>query len=215
MKSDLELRHDVERELEWDPSIDSRNIAVAVKNGVVTLTGRVPTYSDKWRAESIAKRVSGVTAIANEMEIKLATERTDADIAAAATTALKMDNRLPPDSIKVIVAHGWVTLEGKVPYHFQKSAAETDVRYLSGVRGVTNAIAVAPSVSPVQVKAKIEEAFKRSAQLDAKRISVESLDGKVILRGTVRSWAERDEAENAAWRAPGVREVDNNIDVSM
>jgi osmotically-inducible protein OsmY len=215
MKSDSELRQDVERELEWDPSIDARNIAVAVKNGVVTLTGRVPTYSDKWRAESIAKRVSGVTAIADDLEVKLAMERTDADIAEAATTAIKMDGRVPPDSIKVIVSHGWITLEGKVPYYYQKSAAESDVRYLTGVRGVTNAIAVAPSVSPVEVKAKIEDAFKRNAQLEAKRISVESSDGKVILRGTVRSWAERDEAENAAWRAPGVREVDNKIDVSI
>jgi osmotically-inducible protein OsmY len=215
MKSDNELRRDVESELEWDPSIDARNIAVAVKNGVVTLTGRVPTYSDKWRAESIAKRVSGVTAIADDLEIKLATERTDADIAEAARTAIKMDNRVPPDSVKIIVSHGWVTLEGKLPYYYQKSAAESDVRYLSGVRGVTNAIAVVPSVSPMEIKAKIEDAFKRNAQLEAKRISVESLDGKVVLRGTVRSWAERDEAEDAAWRAPGVREVENKIDVSI
>jgi osmotically-inducible protein OsmY len=215
MKSDSELRHDVERELEWDPSIDSREIAVAVKNGVVTLTGRVPTYSDKWRAESIAKRVSGVVAIANDIEVKLSTERTDADIAEAVVTSLKMDNRVPPDGVKVIVSHGWVTLEGKVPYYYQKSAAESDVRYLTGVRGVANAIAVVPSVSPVEIKAKIEDAFKRSAQLDARRISVESSDGKIILRGTVRSWAERDEAENAAWRAPGVREVGNRIEVSV
>jgi osmotically-inducible protein OsmY len=170
MKSDSELRHDVERELEWDPSIDARNIAVAVKNGVVTLTGRVPTYSDKWRAESIAKRVSGVAAIADDLEVKLATERTDADIAEAATMAIKMDNRVPPDSVKVIVSHGWITLEGKVAYYYQKSAAESDVRYLTGVRGVTNAIAVVPSVSPVEVKAKIEEALKRNAQLEAQNV---------------------------------------------
>jgi osmotically-inducible protein OsmY len=125
----------------------------------------VPTYSDKWRAESIAKRVSGVAAIANEIEVKLTGERTDADIAEAATTALKMDNRVPLGSVKVIVPHGWVTLEGKVPYYYQRSAAESDVRYLTGVRGVTNAIGVVPSVSPVEIKAKIEDAFKRSAQL--------------------------------------------------
>ena len=215
MKTDSELRHDVERELEWDPSIDARNIAVAAKNGVLTLTGHVPTYSDKWRAESIAKRVSGVTAIANEIEVKLTGERTDTDIAEAARMALRLDNRIPADSVKVIVSHGWVTLEGKVPYYYKKSAAESDVRYLAGVKGVTNSIEVAPIVSPVEIKTKIEDAFKRSAVVDANRISVEAIGGKVILRGTVRSWAEREEAESAAWRAPGVTQVENKIEVRI
>jgi len=214
MKTDSELRRDVERELEWDPSIDARNIGVAAKNGVVTLTGYVSSYADKWRAERIAKRVSGVTALANEIEVKLSTERTDPDIAEAARAALKADSRLPADRIKVIVERGWVTLEGTVDYYYQKSAAESDVRYIAGVRGVTNALVVTPKVSPTDIRMKIEEALKRSAQLDANRISVETEGSKVILSGTVRSWAEREEAEMAAWAAPGVTEVENRIKVA-
>jgi osmotically-inducible protein OsmY len=213
MKTDWELRRDVERELEWDPSIDARNIGVAAKNGVVTLTGYVSSYADKWRAERIAKRVSGVTALANEIEVKLSTERTDPDIAEAARAALKADSRLPADRIKVIVERGWVTLEGTVDYYYQKSAAESDVRYIAGVRGVTNALVVTPKVSPTDIRMKIEEALKRSAQLDANRISVEIEGSKVILSGTVRSWAEREEAEMAAWAAPGVTQVENKIKV--
>jgi osmotically-inducible protein OsmY len=213
MKTDSELRRDVERELEWDPSIDARNIGVAVKNGVVTLTGYVSSYADKWRAERIAKRVAGVSAIANEIEVKLSTERTDPDIAEAARAALKSDSRVPADRIKVIVERGWVTLEGTVDYYYQKSAAESDVRYIAGVRGVTNALVVTPKVSPTDIRMKIEEALKRSAQLDANRISVETEGSKVILSGTVRSWAEREEAEMAAWAAPGVTQVENKIKV--
>jgi osmotically-inducible protein OsmY len=161
MKTDSELRRDVERELEWDPSIDARNIGVAAKNGVVTLTGYVNSYSDKWSAERTAKRVAGVTALAN-------------DIAEAARLALKSDSRVPADRIKVIVERGWITLEGTVDYYYQKSAAESDVRYLAGVKGITNALAVTPKALPSEVRMKIEEALKRSAQLDANRISVEA-----------------------------------------
>src|SRR6202171_1214236 len=213
MKTDSELRRDVERELEWDLSIDARNIGVAAKNGVVTLTGYVSSYSDKWRAERIAKRVAGVTALANDVEVKLTNERTDSDIAEAARASLKTDSRVPADRIKVIVERGWITLEGTVDYYYQKSAAESDVRYLMGVKGVTNALLVTPKVSPTEVRMKIEEALKRSAQLEANRISVEAHGGKVILSGTVRSWAEREEAELAAWAAPGVSQVDNRIKV--
>ena len=138
MKTDFELRHDVERELEEDPSVDARDIAVTAKNGVVTLTGHVPTLGEKWRAESIAKRVAGVVAIANEIEVELMHERTDADIAEDLRLAFKMDNRVPADSIKVAVSNGWVTLEGTVNHHFQKAEAENLARELAGVRGITN-----------------------------------------------------------------------------
>ena len=215
MKTDSELRRDVLRALEWDPSIDARSIGVAAKNGVVTLTGYVSSYSDKWEAERIAKRVAGVTALANDIEVKLSSERTDPDIAEAARSSLKSDSRVPADRVRVVVERGWITLEGTVDYYYQKSAAESDVRNLAGVRGVTNALAVTPKVSPTEIRMKIEEALKRSAQLDANRILVEAQGGKVILSGTVRSWAEREEAEMAAWAAPGVSQVEDRISVAI
>lgn len=213
--TDLELKKAVEAELNFEPSINAAEIGVAVKDGVVTLTGRVDSYWTKVAAERAAARVAGVKAIANDLEIRLPTssERTDEDIARAAVNALEWDVLVPSDSIKVSVSKGWVTLEGEVDWHYQKDAAERAVRRLIGVRGVSNLIEVKPHVRPTQVKAQIEEALKRSAELDANRITVETDGDKVILRGTVRSWAEREEAERAAWRAPGVRSVDNRITV--
>lgn len=216
MKTDNELRRDVEMELQWDPSVEARDIGVAAKNGVVTLTGQVSNYFGKWQAEKIVKRVAGVAGLANDLEVRLSAERSDTDIAQAAAFALKINTALPPDRVKVIVEHGWVTLEGKVDWYYQRSAAESAVRHLMGVKAVTNAINIVPNkAKPADVRHQIEQAFERNAQIDARRISIEANDRKVILRGTVRSWAELDEAETAAWAAPGVSEVDNRLTVSF
>ncbi len=214
MGNDDELRRDVEMELRWDPSVDASNIGVAGKNGVITLTGQVSNFFEKWRAERIAKRVAGVAGLANEIEVRLDTERTDTDIAQSAALALKMDRTIPSDQVKVIVDHGLVTLEGKVEWYYQKSLAESVIRHLAGVKAVTNAIAITPKMISADVRNQIEQAFKRSAQIDPRPISIEADGSKVILRGTVRTWAELDEVEAAAWAAPGVSEVDNRLMVT-
>jgi osmotically-inducible protein OsmY len=211
--SDLELKKSVESELNWEPSINPAEIGVAAKDGIVTLTGRIPSYWEKVTAERAAMRVTGVKAVVNQLEVRLpsSSERTDEDIARAALDALKWSVLIPPDHVKVKVSKGWVTLEGIVDWQFQKTAAEKAVRKLFGVLGVTNFVEVKASVSKSEVKAAIESALKRSAEVDANQIKVETDGDKVILRGSVRSWFEREEAERAAWRAPGVRSVDNRI----
>jgi osmotically-inducible protein OsmY len=211
--TDLELKKSVEAELSWEPSVNAAEIGVAVKDGVVTLTGRVDSYWEKMAAERAAARVAGVRAIANELEIHLpfSSERTDEDIARAALNRLEWSISVPKDRIKVKVSKGWLTLEGTVGWQFQKAAAEEAVRNLVGVKGLLNHIEVKPQVSKIEVKSAIEAALKRSAQVDANRITVETDGDKVILRGTVRSWFERQEAERAAWRSPGVRTVDDRI----
>jgi osmotically-inducible protein OsmY len=217
MKTDMDLQHDVLDELKWEPSVNAAHIGVSVKDGVVTLTGHVPSYAEKYAAEKAAKRVYGVKAVADELDVKLpgSSKRTDEDIAADAVRAFKWNLLIPADKIKVVVANGWVTLEGQVRWRFQRNAAERAVQNLPGVIGVTNNIVVgSQGVSPSDIKEQIERAFARHAELEARRLAVEVQGDKVILRGSVRSWAEKEEAERAAWMIPGVLQVDNQIVVT-
>ena len=213
-RSDEAIREDVLLELKWDPKIKSTDIGVAVKDGVVTLSGFVSTFWELDAAEKAAKRVYGVRGVANDLEVKLFWQRTDPEIARDAVRALESHVSIPSDQIKVTVKNGKVRLEGTVDWEYQKELAQSAVKKLRGVGGVVNKIQVKPRVSPSDVQEKIEEALRRSAELDARRIRVEVNGTEVILEGTVRSWAEREEAERAAWSAPGTTKVDNHITVS-
>jgi osmotically-inducible protein OsmY len=218
MKTDTQIQRDVLDELKWQPQIRDAEIGVAAKDGVVTLTGFVDSFAQKFEAERAAERVCGVRAIADDLKVKLphTSQRSDTEIAHAALTALKWNIQVPDDQLKVKVEDGWVTLDGHVDLRYQRAAAEDAVRYLIGVKGVINSVVVRqPRPSAFEVSQKIKEALKRSATVDADRISVESKDGRVILRGTVRSWAERYDAESAAWAAPGVATVEDQIAVSV
>jgi osmotically-inducible protein OsmY len=216
MRSDSDIRRDVEDELRWDPDIDATDIAVNVHNGVVTLAGFVRSFMQKYQAEADAKRVAGVIAVANDLDVRLpgVDERPDPDIARDAIDRIKAELPYTWDRIRVIAKSGWLTLEGEAEWNYQRERAEEAVRRVRGVKGVTNSIQVKPRVAPMEIRRKIEEALRRAAEIDASRVTVETTGGEVILRGTVRSWAERQEAERAAWAAPGVAKVDNRIIVS-
>ena len=215
IRTDHELQKDVLAELRWEQGVEASEIGVAVKDGVVTLTGKVDTYLKKWRAEEAAHRVNGVIAVANDIEVRTIGERTDTDIAAAAVHAVKWDASLPADKIQVTVDKGWVTLKGELEWQYQKQEAERVIRRLWGVKGVSNLITLKPLASPTDLKKKIEDALVRTAEVDANNIAVEVQGSKAILKGKVHSWAEKQEAERTAWLAPGITSVDNQIKVTF
>lgn len=215
LRSDTDIQKDIIAELKWEPSLRDDDIAVSVRDGVVTLAGFTDSYVDRWKAEQVASKVKGVKAIANDIEVKLTSSSTrpDPDIARAALDALRWNISVPHDRIKVKVEKGWVTLEGDVDWYYQKEAAERSVRYLTGVRGVSNLMTLRARPVPADIKQKIKDALQRGAEFDAEHITVEMDGSKVILRGTVRSFAEMQDAERAARNAPGVTEVENRLTV--
>lgn len=216
MRTDQSIADDVRAELAWEPLISEQGIGVAVKDGVVTLRGFVPSYAQKVAAERATERVLGVRGVVEELEVRLpsASELSDQALATRVINALEWSAPVPKGAIKPKVEKGWVTLEGTVKYAYERTGAEDTVRYLTGVVGLINNITVVPAVvSPMAVRTDIEQALKRHAELDASRITVETADGKVTLRGAVNSWVEKREAERAAWNAPGVKQVDDRLAV--
>jgi osmotically-inducible protein OsmY len=211
---DQYVRDAVMRQIEWEPEISSTDISVGAEDHVVTLTGFVHSYMEKIAAEKAALRVYGVRAVANDIEVKPGMQKTDPEIARDAVQALERNLSVPNTRIKTAVKSGQIVLEGNVDWNFQRSAAEKAVRDLAGVKGVFNRIEVKPRVSAGDVRAKIEEALRRNAEVDARRVIVEAHDGTVELRGNVHSWSEKNEAARAAWAAPGVTRVENNLMVT-
>ena len=215
-RSDAQIHKDVIDEIAFEPSVDNSRIAVAVTDGIVTLSGSVPNFFEKWRSESAVKRVSGVQGVVEELTVSLfpAMEQTETEIASAAVNALEWDSVIPHASVRVNVQNGWITLSGQLEWQYQSQRAFDAVAHLRGVRGVNNLIAVTPLVSPVDIRARISGAFERSAELDAARVRIEVSGGHVTLRGSLSTWGERDAATKAAWNASGVTGVTNEIVVT-
>ena len=214
MKTDSQLQKDVMDEIKWGPCTTAAQIGVTAVNGIVTLTGIAASYAEKWAVERAAQRVQGVKGIAEEVTIKLsgAHARTDAELAEAVVSSLKWHVWVP-EGIQAIVEHGWVSLKGQVHWEFQRTAAQDAVSFMPGVKGVSNDITLEPKIQPTAVKDQIEKAFVRNAEIDAGTVNVSADGGAVTLSGSVRSWSERDQAGTAAWNAPGVNEVRNDIKV--
>lgn len=215
MKTETQLQRDVLDELRWEPSIDANDVGVMAHGGVVTLVGRVNSFAEKDAAQRAAQRVTGVKAVANDLEVVVPGmhRRDDTDIARAATDAIAWNCNVPQDQVRLTVRNGLVTLEGEVDWQYQREAAFNTVAFLTGVNGVTNNLVVRPRATPQQIEEKIRAALQRTASRDAAKITVETVGGKVILRGTVRTWAERDDAERAAWSAPGVSGVESYVEI--
>jgi osmotically-inducible protein OsmY len=215
IKSDTEIKNDVLSELRYEPRVKVADIGVLVKDGTVTLNGFATSYGEKWDAVKAVKRIGGVKAIADDIEVKFpeSLRRNDGDIATAAANQIEWSTTIPQGSVQVTVSEGRITLEGQVEWWYQKDAAEDGVRYLAGVNRVFNLITIKPKVTPAKIEAAIEAAFERSAVLDAKKIEIETSGNKVTLTGKVRNYTERDEAERVAWAAPGVYSVDNQLAV--
>jgi len=218
VKTDMQLMRDVQDELQWQPNLRTAEIGVSARDGVVTLTGFVPSYSQKLMAARAAGTVAGVRGVADELLVRLpnANRRSDTDIARSAVSALQWHVDVPDTKLTVKVADGWITLSGDVDWQYEQASAEDAVRSLTGVKGVINNTVVRqPKASAFEVSRKITEALKRSATVDAGRISVEATEGKVVLKGTVRAWSERQDAERAAWSAPCVTLVEDRLTVGV
>ncbi len=217
MKNDAQLKTDVLAELKWQPNVNAAHIGVTANDHVITLTGHVAHYTEKLAAQNAAKAVYGVKAVANDIDVTVvgSSTRSDAEIAEAALNALTWDFEVPNDTIQVLVTNGFVTLEGNVDWHYQKDAAGRCVQYLMGVKAVTNSISIKPSVTSADVKGKIEDAFRRNADIDARRVAVTTHAGEVTLSGSVSSSKERNEAVMAAWAAPGVTSVFDEIMIAL
>jgi len=215
MHTDSDIQKDVVAELSVEPNLRNDDIAVGVRDGVVTLAGYVDSYADKWRAERVVSKIKGVKGVVNELEVRLSSssQRTDPEIARAAVNALQWNALVPHDRIKVVVEDGWITLRGEVDWYYQKEEAERTVRNITGIKGVSNLITVAAVPAPSDVKQRITDALRRGAQFDAERITVEVTGHKAILKGTVRSYAELLDAERAARKVPGITEVENRLTV--